>query len=118
MKPPQFTLRVLAAFIALVAFTVRGYVMWRRSAEFAARARFYESRTIEDEFNLRQLSFLCSHLYLHEHPRECLTASEETDRAYIERWLRYDEHMSRKYRHASRFPWLSIGLDPATPSGR
>jgi len=52
MKSPRFALRSLMTAVAIAALTTWVRMLWRRSAEFAARARVYEIKRDIHSVNL------------------------------------------------------------------
>jgi hypothetical protein len=127
MKRPRCTLRVSMIAVAVVALMSWGYALWRRSADFDAKARQFESRLLpkisrlgglglkeyayiagENEYSASELAQLMSILpgieYYKQHSE------------YLLRLREYKNSMARKYRRAARRPWMPVDPDPPPPA--
>jgi hypothetical protein len=115
MKPPHFTLRALMIVVALASLAAWGYVLWRQSAEFAARAREHEEGRSLCDINL---AFVIGRTQGRQSARLSASARAELEakRARLEQWVHYEQRMYLKYRRAARFPWLPISPDPVPPT--
>ena len=110
---PRFTVRRLMVAAALAALTSFGCYLWRRSAEYAKKAESHNNMASVCWANSSRVGtgFGGSR----PDPSQRLSAEQEEERAALELQARYEEQMSRKYRRASRYPWLSIEPDPPRP---
>ena len=86
-------------------------MLWRRSAQFAAKADEYEFVSTIEGWNLRVID------HDKRGRRLTLTPREEAGRAAQERVMRHAERLHHKYRRAALRPWLPIDPDPEPPPG-
>ncbi len=102
MRLPRMTTRRWMAVVAVVGLlmglAIVGYRLKQWHSYFVARAVHH--RSMEVVFK----SF-----------GGTLLANSNRIRASVSENLGYHVAMARKYRHAARFPWLSIAPDPPEP---
>ncbi len=108
LRAPRFTIRTAMVLVAIVAFASFGGSMWRRSAEYHAKAEEHSGNVFGDTLNARAATSKAFEVRPHRKP----TAIELADRRFFELHAEYEERLYEKYRHAARFPWLPVDPDP------
>lgn len=94
MRLPRFTIRRLMILVAIASLLMGTQRLWGRRSFFLEQAE-----TCDDRANDFAMGYVC------------LKDEYDTPGMY-ERLQAYWVAMARKYRHAARYPWLSVEPDP------
>ncbi len=103
MKSFRITCRSLMIVVAFAALAIWCCVMWRRSAEFAAKAREHEFLIFIHKSNL--------YITLYDN-FDNLIVPESPERAHFDKLIEKHNRMLEKYRRATVFPWLTVVPNP------
>lgn len=110
MMRPRFTVRWLIAAVAVAGLAFGWLVLARRGREFGVRAEAFEEPRLAAKMDIR---FWEGHRCDEGCPRTGPGGSgHETRLAKARDREAYYTRMIEKYRHAARYPWLSVGPDP------
>jgi hypothetical protein len=90
--------------VVIAGIATWGYMLWLRSADYAAEAAEHRTRSWIHEQN--RVGVLTSPPYLVDDPPR---------RRFHEEWMRYEDRLYRKYRFATFFPFLPVSADPPAP---
>jgi hypothetical protein len=94
------------AAVAVVAFAIAAGQMWRRSIEYAGRARRYAMT----ERYLRETEAIVSKIKPSDRP-----FGAHTPRVGLPVMIAHFADLRRKYEHAARYPWVPVEPDPPAP---
>jgi hypothetical protein len=106
MRLPRMTTRRWMAAVAVVAFAIAAGQMWRRSIEYAGRARRYAMT----ERYLRETEAIVSKIKPSDRP-----FGAHTPRVGLPVMIAHFADLRRKYEHAARYPWVPVEPDPPAP---
>jgi len=108
LKAPRFTIRTAMVVVAFSAFASFGGLMWRRSAEYHAKAEEHSGNASLDDLNAGAVTAKAFEVT----PNRKLSAAQVAESRFLELRAEYEERLYEKYRHAARFPWLTVAPDP------
>lgn len=114
----RFRVRTLVCTILIAALMLGGLRTWRLSKSYRERAEYRQfaeslnwymawlARTYPDENERRAVIGTLGRVSFSDESRSPLASVQECERAA-------EQHaaMRRKYERASRYPWLSVGVD-------